>query len=94
MTIKFILAAINFWCLRWPHMVNPKKAKSMVVSRSQTSASGYGNLTLGGAELKGLKRLRILGVTLDSVYKISQVLLKNNGKLKLLVNLQFRVLSH
>ena len=38
----------------------------MVVSRSQIIANGYGDLTLGGAELEELKSLRILGVTLDS----------------------------
>ena len=38
----------------------------MVVSRSRTIAPGYGDLTLGGAELEEVKSLRILGVTLDS----------------------------
>ena len=42
------------------------KMKSMVVSRSRTYAPGYGNLTLGDAELEELKSMRILGVTLGS----------------------------
>ena len=32
--------------------LNPKKTKSMVVSRPLTSAPDYGDLTLGGAELE------------------------------------------
>ena len=46
--------------------LNPKKTKSMVVSRSRTSAPGYGELTLGSAELEEAKSLHILGVTYDS----------------------------
>ena len=38
----------------------------MVVSRSRTSAPGYDNLALGGAEMEKLKSLRNLGATLDS----------------------------
>ena len=38
----------------------------MVVSRSRTSAPGYGELTLFGAELAEVKSLCILGVTFDS----------------------------
>ena len=38
----------------------------MVVSRSRTNVSGYGDLTLGGVELEELKCLHIFGVTLDS----------------------------
>ena len=37
----------------------------MVVSRSRTTAPGYGDFTLGGAELEEVKSLRILGKTLD-----------------------------
>ena len=37
--------------------LNPRKTKSMVVSRSRTIASGYGNLTFGGEELKVVKRI-------------------------------------
>ena len=35
----------------------------MVVSLSRTIARGYGDLTLGGAEIEEVKSLRILGVT-------------------------------
>ena len=60
------LAAINSRCLKWHMRLIPKKMKSMVVSRSRTIASGYGDLHLSGAELEGTRSLRILGVTLDS----------------------------
>ena len=43
--------------------LNPKKTKSMVVSRSWTTAPGYGDVTLGGAKHEGIKTLRILGVS-------------------------------
>ena len=46
--------------------LNTKKTKSMVVSRSLILAPGYGDLTVGGAEIEELKSLCILGVTLDS----------------------------
>ena len=48
--------------------LNPKKTKSIVVSRSRTSAPGYGDLTPGGAELAKIKSLRILGITLASKF--------------------------
>ena len=52
----------------------------MVVSRSRTSALGYGDLTLGGAELEEAKSLRILGITLESklifVTHLREVMLK------------------
>ena len=37
-----------------------------MISRSRINASGYDDLTLGGAEFEKLKSLRILGETLDS----------------------------
>ena len=43
-----------------------KKTKSVMITRSQTIAPGYGDLTLGGAELEKIKCLGILGVTFDS----------------------------
>ena len=43
--------------------LNPKKIKSMVVSRSRTYAAGYGDLTLRGAELENVKSLRNFGTT-------------------------------
>ena len=53
------------WYLKWHMRLNSKRTKSMVVSRSRTIIPGYDDLTLGGAELKELKSLRILGVTLN-----------------------------
>ena len=46
--------------------LNPKQTKSMVVSLSRTSLPGYGNLTLGGADLEEVKSLPILRVPFDS----------------------------
>ena len=43
---------------------NPRKTKSMVVSRSRTIALCYGDLTLGCAELEDVKCLRILRITI------------------------------
>ena len=60
------LAVINSWCLTWHIMLNLKKTKSIAVSQSRISASGNGNLTLGGTELEEAKSLCILGVTFDS----------------------------
>ena len=45
-------AAINSWCLKWHMRLNPKKTRSMLVSRSRTIAPGYGDLTLIGAEFE------------------------------------------
>ena len=68
------LAGINSWGLKWYMRFNPKKTKSTVVSRPQTIASSYGDLTLGGAELEELKSLRILGGNLDSKLTINHLL--------------------
>ena len=46
--------------------LNPKKTKSMVVSRSRTYVRGYGDLTLRGLELEEVKSLHILRVTFGS----------------------------
>ena len=46
------LAAINSWCLKWHKELNPKKIKFIVVNLSRIIASGYGDLTLGGADLE------------------------------------------
>ena len=59
------LAAINSWSLKWHMKLNPKKTRYMVVGQSLILASGYGDLTFGGAEFHEGKGLRILGVTLD-----------------------------
>ena len=46
--------------------LNFKKIKSMVVSRSQTYASGYSDLTLDNAELEEIRNLCIFGQIFDS----------------------------
>ena len=51
------LVSIGFLCLKWRMRLNPRKTKSMVVSRSRTNAHGYGDLTLGSAELEEIKSL-------------------------------------
>ena len=38
------LAAINFLCLKWHMRLNPKMTKSIVASRSCTTAPGYSDL--------------------------------------------------
>ena len=45
--------------------LSPKNTKSMVVSRSRIYASGYGDLTLRGAELEEVSSLCILRVIID-----------------------------
>ena len=60
------LGAKYFWCLKGHMRLNPEKTKSMVVSRSRTYAPGYGDHTLGGAKLEGIRSMRILRVTFDS----------------------------
>ena len=51
------LVAIHSWYLKWHVMLNPKKTKSMLVSRPRTYASGNGDLILGGEELEEVKRV-------------------------------------
>ena len=51
--------------LKVAHEALPKKTKSVMVSRSRTKSTDYGDLTLGGAELGDAKSLRILVVPLD-----------------------------
>ena len=60
------LKAIQPWCLKRHMRLNPKNIQSMVVSRSRTFAPDYGDLTLGRADFKKVKSLRILGITFDS----------------------------
>ena len=50
------LAAIYYWCLKWHRRLNPKKAKSMVVSCSRISVLSYDELTHGGDELEEVKK--------------------------------------
>ena len=52
--------------VKWHMRLNFRKTKYLVVSWSRTNALGYGDLTLGGAELEKINSLRILGVTIDS----------------------------
>ena len=60
------LRAKDYWSLKRNVKLNPQKTNSMVVIRSWTNAPGYGDLTLGGAELENVKSLQILEVTFDN----------------------------
>ena len=53
-SLNQVLAAIKFWCVKSHMRLNPKKMKSVVVSRYRASAPGYGELSFGGAELEKL----------------------------------------
>ena len=53
------LAAINFLCLKVHMRFNSKKTKCMVANRSRTTVPGYGDHTLGGAELQEVKRVSV-----------------------------------
>ena len=72
-------------CESWHMRLKPKKTKFMVVSRSQTSAPGYGDLSLGGAELENVKILRILRVPFDPQFTfeahLGEIVLKAAGNL-------------
>ena len=59
------MALIDLWCVKWHMKLNPEKMKSMAVSWYRTNAFGYGDLSLGGAELEEVKSLHILGVTIN-----------------------------
>ena len=58
--LNYDLAVINSLCLKWHMILNPKKMKSVLVSRSRATAPDYGDLTYGGAELDKVKSLLIL----------------------------------
>ena len=60
--------------------LNPKKKKTMMVSRSHTIAPDYGDLSLGDEEFDEVKSLRILGVTLDSKLTFESHLLDVSSK--------------
>ena len=64
------LAEINSWCLKWHMKLNPKKTQVMVASRSWFITTGYGDLTLGGAELERVNGLRNFGVTLTHLREV------------------------
>ena len=60
------LAAIDSWCSKRYMRLNTNETKSMVVSRSQSYAPRYGDLTLGGTKFEEVRSLSLLGITLDS----------------------------
>ena len=60
------VGAIDSCCLKRHLMLNPKRTKAMVVGRSGTYASGFGDFSLVGAKLEKVKSPRILEVILDA----------------------------
>ena len=45
------LARIQEWCNHWCMILNPKKTKAFVVSRSRTVSPPHGDLVLSGASI-------------------------------------------
>ena len=62
------LAVIYSSCSKWHMRLNLKKTKYILVSRSRSYVPGYGDVTLGGAELETVDSVRILGIALDSKF--------------------------
>ena len=60
------LNKIQAWCLQWGMKLNPSKSKEMIVSRSRTRFPEHPNLSINGALVNQVDRLKLLGVTLDS----------------------------
>ena len=65
-SLKRDFAAIHSWCLKWHTRLNPTKTNSTLASSSQTYAPCSSDLTLGGAGLEEIKRLRIIRVIFNS----------------------------
>ena len=59
------LARIHEWCGRWCMLLNPKKSKALVVSRSRTVNPPHGDLGLAGVPMLSNLSLDILGVRFD-----------------------------
>ena len=51
-SLNQVLATTYSWCLKRHRRLNPKKTISMVLDQSRIYAPGYGDFTLGGAELE------------------------------------------
>jgi hypothetical protein len=60
------LRAIQCWCSDWGMMLNPKKTKSLVVSRSRTSMPPHSPLVFDGVVVEEVSVLKILGVLFDA----------------------------
>ena len=59
------ITRISEWCMRWGMLVNARKTKAMVVSRSLTVLPRFPPLLLDGRVLACEEMLQILGVNID-----------------------------
>ena len=59
------LARIHEWCGHWCMLLNQKKSKGLVVSRSRTVYPPHGDLGLAGVSILSSPSLDILGVRFD-----------------------------
>ena len=51
---------------RWGMLVNPKKTKALVISRSRTLAPIFPNLVLDGSVVERVTDLKVFGIILDT----------------------------
>ena len=64
-SVNRYLVGIHEWCGRWCMLLNPKKSKALVVSRSRTVYHPHGHLGLSGVPILSNPSLDILGVRFD-----------------------------
>jgi hypothetical protein len=60
------LHAIEQWCSNWGMLLNPKKTKSLIISRSRTVVPPHASLSFDGVPIEDRSVLRILGVEFDT----------------------------
>ena len=54
------------WCERWDMKLNPRKSKSLLVSRSRSELPPHPLLYAGGDQIQEERHMKVLGVVLDS----------------------------
>ena len=60
------LAKVVDWCERWDMKLNPRKSKSLLVSRSRSELPPHPLLYADGDQIPEERHLKVLGVVLDS----------------------------
>ena len=60
------LAKVVDWCERWYMKLNPRKSKSLLVSRSRSELPPHPLLYADGDQIQEERHLKVLGVVLDS----------------------------
>ena len=60
------LARIQEWCNHWCMILNPKKTKALVLSRSRTVSPPHGDLVLSVVLIRASPNLDILGVKFET----------------------------